>query len=290
MFVEAQVPSSCAPRAARRAWGVTFNVPAPRGRLAVTPHAALAPVWPIPAGFSAVRTRRAHHEETSYRRGGARARARVRQCRTRVRRGAVEDRSPGHARGNVYGARRGRGPRIQGRPEQVRRQGRRTRDRGDHRRHRREPGLRDTRGAQGRGAGQGGHRDRTAVGVRGHRDQGLRQDSAAGDVHQRHLRRPGDHLRRSGAELLPLQHGRRAVVGRHRRVHLQREGLPRHRHHRRGLLVRLHPGVRTGARVLRPRWGGDRASLGSARHQGLRVDHRRAARGRRCDLPRTRRR
>ena len=202
----------------------------------------------------------------------------------------VEDWPPGHARGHVYRSRRGRGARIPGRHEQVRRHGRRPRDRSGHRRYRREPRLRDTRRAQGRGAGQGRHCHRAAVGLRGHRDQGLRQDPAAGDVHQRHLRRPGDDLRRPGAELLPLQHGRRAVVGRYRRVHLQREGLPDDRHHRRGLLVHLHPGVRAGARVLRPRRGGDRASLGPARHQGLRLDHRGAARGRRRDLPRTRRR
>ena len=62
-----------------------------------------------------------------------------------------------------------------------------------------------------------------------------------------------DDVRRSGAELLPLQHGRRPVVVRNRRVHLQREGLPDHRYSGRGLLVHLHPGVRAGARVLRPR-------------------------------------
>ncbi len=33
------------------------------------------------------------------------------------------------------------------------------------------------------------------------------------DLHQRRLRRAGNDLRRSGAELLPLQHGRRPVAG-----------------------------------------------------------------------------
>ena len=40
------------------------------------------------------------------------------------------------------------------------------------------------------------------------------------DVHQRRLGRAGDDLRRSGAELLPLQHGRRPVAGRPRQIRL----------------------------------------------------------------------
>ena len=40
------------------------------------------------------------------------------------------------------------------------------------------------------------------------------------DLHQRRFRRAGNHLRRSGAELLPLQHGRRAVAGRPRQIRL----------------------------------------------------------------------
>ena len=55
---------------------------------------------------------------------------------------------------------------------------------------------------------------RPAVRRRGHRGQGLRQDAAAGDLHQRHLGRPGHHAGQSRAQLLPLQHRRRAVDGR----------------------------------------------------------------------------
>ena len=40
------------------------------------------------------------------------------------------------------------------------------------------------------------------------------------DLHQRRLRRAGNDLCRSGAELLPLQHGRRAVAGGPRQIRL----------------------------------------------------------------------
>jgi hypothetical protein len=41
----------------------------------------------------------------------------------------------------------------------------------------------------------------------------LRQDAPGTDVHQRSVGRAGNHLRRSGAKFLPLQHGRRPVAG-----------------------------------------------------------------------------
>ena len=46
------------------------------------------------------------------------------------------------------------------------------------------------------------------------------EDPAGADLHQRGVRRPGNDLCRSGAELLPLQHGRRTVAGRPRRIRL----------------------------------------------------------------------
>ena len=46
----------------------------------------------------------------------------------------------------------------------------------------------------------------------------FRQDASGIDVHQRRLGCAGNHLCRSGAELLPLQHGRRAVAGRPRQI------------------------------------------------------------------------
>ena len=48
--------------------------------------------------------------------------------------------------------------------------------------------------------------------------QELRQDAPGTDVRQRCVGRAGNHLCRSGAELLPLQHGRRAMAGRSRQI------------------------------------------------------------------------
>ena len=77
-------------------------------------------------------------------------------------------------------------------------------------------------------AGRAGRRQdpgRPAVRRRGPRGQGLRQDPAGRHLRQRHLGGAGHDAARSGAELLPLLHRRRAVDGRPRRLRLQREGL-----------------------------------------------------------------
>ena len=59
-----------------------------------------------------------------------------------------------------------------------------------------------------------------AVGRRGHRGEELRQDPSRADLHQRRFGRAGDDLCRPRAELLPLQHGRRAMAGRPRQLRL----------------------------------------------------------------------
>ena len=67
---------------------------------------------------------------------------------------------------------------------------------------------------------------RPAVGRRGHRGRQLRARSTrTSHVHQRHLGRAGHDAEGAGAELLPLPHGRRAVVGRPRRLRLQHARL-----------------------------------------------------------------
>ena len=123
--------------------------------------------------------------------------------------------------------------------------------------------------AQGGRAGQGPDHDRAALGRRGHRGQELRQDQARHHLHQRLVGRAGDDAARPGAELLPLQHRRRAVDGRPRRARaLQglQEGLPR----RRGLRLPVLAGPGLHGELLRQGRQGRRQGVGSARHQGLR--------------------
>ena len=69
-----------------------------------------------------------------------------------------------------------------------------------------------------------------------------------------------------------------------------KQGLSQDRDRRRGLFLRLHAGHGPRARILRPRRAGDEPPVGAARHQGLRLDDRGAARRRRRDLSRPRRR
>ena len=114
-----------------------------------------------------------------------------------------------------------------------------------------EPGLGDPRRAQAGRAGQGRHPDRPGVGLGRHRDPRLFQDAAAGDVHQRLVRRAGDHLCDAVAELLPLQHGRLAVARRPRQLRLQRQEVAQDRDRRGRLFVPLHAALRLRSGILR---------------------------------------
>ena len=201
-----------------------------------------------------------------------------------------QDRRARHARRRAHHARRGCAARHGNRHEAGRRQGRRQDDRGDHVPDQCEPGLGDPRRPQAGRAGQGRHPDRPGVGLGRHRDPRLFQDAAAGDVHQRLVRRAGDDLRDAVAELLPLQHGRLAVARRPRQLRLQRQEVAQDRDRRGRLFVPLHAAVRLRPGILRGRRPDRREVLGAARHQGLRLDHRQAARRRRRDLSRPRRR
>ena len=78
--------------------------------------------------------------------------------------------------------------------------------------------FRGSRRAQADRAGQGPDPALAALRRRRHRGQEFCQDPPGADLHQRRLRRAGDDLCRSGAELLPLQHGRRAMAGRARQI------------------------------------------------------------------------
>ena len=87
-------------------------------------------------------------------------------------------------------------------------------------------------------------------------------------------------LARPGAELLPLQHRRRAVDGRPRRARARQglqEGLPG----RRGLRLPVLAGAGLHGELLRQGRQGRRQGLGAARHQGLRVGDRQDPEGRR---------
>ena len=134
--------------------------------------------------------------------------------------------------------------------------------------------------AQGRRAGQGADHDRPAVGRRGHRGQELRQDPAQHHLHQRLLGRAGDDAGRPGAELLPLQHRRRAVdggPGRARALQGLQEDLP----DRRGLRLPVLAGAGLHGQLLRQGRQGGRQGLGAAGHQGLRLGDRQDPEGRR---------
>ena len=73
------------------------------------------------------------------------------------------------------------------------------------------------------------------------------------DVRQRHLGRPGHDAQGAGAELLPVPHGRRTVVGRSRRLRVQQARLEDGGDHRRRLLVPVHVARWIRGRVLRDR-------------------------------------
>ena len=151
----------------------------------------------------------------------------------------------------------------------------------------------DSGGARGEEAHRAGPRadpDLAAVGRRRHRGQELLQDPSGADVHQRRFRRAGNDFPGSVAEFLPLQHGRRAVASGPRRLCLQHQGLQEDRDRWRRLFLRLHAGLRPDPRILRGRRTGDEPPMGAARDQGFCLDDRGAARGRRRDLPRPRRR
>ena len=163
-------------------------------------------------------------------------------------------------------------------------------DRGHRRLDRRHPGFRGARRAQARRAGQGRSPDRPALGLRGHRDPRLRQDqpsmtfiNAASGASRDHLRRP--RRRTSSASTWTAPSGRRASATTSSTTRATRRSRPS---------ARTIPsstrrfGLR--ARVLRRGRRDHGALLGAARHQGFRLDHRGAARRRRCDLPRPRRR
>ena len=85
-------------------------------------------------------------------------------------------------------------------------------------------------------------------GAEGIADPRLFEDPAADHRDQCFVRRRGDDLWRSVrrhhsvADLLPLQHGRRPVACRPRRLRLQRQALQEDRDGRRGLCVHLHAG------------------------------------------------
>ena len=75
------------------------------------------------------------------------------------------------------------------------------------------PELGRARGSQAHRAGQGSDPDLAAVRRRRHRGQEFLQDPSGADIRQRRVRRAGNDVPRPVAELLPLEHGRRAVAG-----------------------------------------------------------------------------
>ena len=75
-----------------------------------------------------------------------------------------------------------------------------------------------------------------------------------------------------------------------RRLRLQRQEVAQDRDRGGRLFVPLHAALRLRAGILPARRADHRELLGAARHQGLRLDHRQAARRRRRDLSRPRRR
>ena len=75
-----------------------------------------------------------------------------------------------------------------------------------------------------------------------------------------------------------------------RQLHLQRQEVAQDRDRRGRLFVPLHAAVRLHPGILLARRPDRREVLGAARHQGFRLDHRQAARRRRRDLSRPRRR
>ncbi len=120
---------------------------------------------------------------------------------------------------------------------------------------------------------------RPALGRRGHRGRELRAGASRGHVHQRHLGRPGHDPEGAGAELLPLQLGWRAVVGRSRRLRVQHARLEDGRDHRRRLLVPVHVARRLRGRVLRARRR--RSRRASGRRWARRTTRRSSRRSRR---------
>ena len=157
-----------------------------------------------------------------------------------VRRGLRHTRRRQHAR-RPHGRRR------------FRRQGRRQEDRDHQRLVRRFAGQRGSRDPQ---VGRAGWREgpgRSVVGRRRPGDEGLRQDQAGRDLRQRHVGRAGYDVARSGAELLPLLHRRRAMDGGPRRLRLQRQALQERGDLGGRLFLSLHAGVRLHGAVLQGR-------------------------------------
>ena len=139
--------------------------------------------------------------------------------------GNRQDRPAGHARRAVRGRRPGRHARRRACGEGTQRHGRRQEDR-DHqglvRRQARRGGQRHPQAGR---AGQGPDHGRPALGLRGHRGQELLQVPARHHLHQRLVGRAGHDAGQPVAQLLPLQHRRRAVDGRARRLRARRQGL-----------------------------------------------------------------
>ena len=123
-----------------------------------------------------------------------------------------------YPRRHLHGARGRRHSRSPDCAQHARQEGRRQGARIRHRLDGCNPQLRGSRRAQADRTGQGPDPAFTVVRRRRHCGQEFRQDASRTDFHQRRVRRAGDDIRRSGAELLPLQHGWRAMAGRARQV------------------------------------------------------------------------
>ncbi len=121
------------------------------------------------------------------------------------------------------------------------------------------------------GTGQRRHDDRPALGRRVDRGRELRQAAPHEDVRRWVRGRAGHHAQGAGAELLPLQRGRRDVERRPRRPRLQQAALENRGGHLRRLQLRLDVHGRIHRRLLRGRRTGHQADLPTAEHHGLLV-------------------
>ena len=195
---------------------------------------------------TAVRVTKRDLDAHAGRRRGGDARSPASRGRSRA---AGEDRPAGHAGRAVRGRRRRRHARRRAGGEAAQRHGRRPQDRDHQGVVRRQARRRGQRDAQAGRAGQGRHHGRPAVGRRRHRGQGLREDAAEHHLHQRRLGRAGDDAGQPGAELLPLQHRRRAVDGGPGQGRA-RQGLQADDGDRRGLRVPVLAGAGLHVRVL----------------------------------------
>ena len=204
------------------------------------------------------------------RRGSGR---RIRRHRVRAAGQAGEDRPARHAGRPVRRGRAGRHARRRARDPRARRRGRRPQDRADQGVLRRQARRRGQRRAQAGRAGQGRPHGRPPLGRRGHRGEELLQDPAQCDLHQRRLGRAGHHAAGPVAQLLPLEHRRRAVDVRPGQGGA-RQGLQARDGDRRGLRLPVLAGAGLHGRVLQARRQGAGQGLGAARRQGLLVGHR----------------